>query len=218
MSSVPDLTGSEAVPKPEIQPYTKGKSTFYVRVPREKRFELDSVDVLKRKSPPYPIQTERLEQSRASIISQNEQTSSSLVLHKKLEMESRSAANTMNQPPFAIGEYVVVKTRKGFQFGNIKFIGQTEFAPGVWVGIALERPAGEFLLRFGCYPIISILGKHDGTVEGVRYFKCEDKHGLFVRQNKITKANLSSFGSPLHQRWSYSHEGVTGMPKVSSYS
>ena len=73
------------------------------------------------------------------------------------------------------------------------------------------------MLRFGCYPIISILGKHDGTVEGVRYFKCEDKHGLFARQNKITKANLPSFGSPLHQRWSYSHEGVTGMPKVSSY-
>ena len=149
MSSVPGLTGSEAVPKPEIQPYTEGKSTFYVprARPREKRFELDSVDVLKRKSPPYPIQTERLEQSRASIIiSQNELTSSSLVLHKKLEMESRSAANTMNQPPFAIGEYVVVKTRKGFQFGIIKFVGQTEFAPGVWVGIALERPAGEFLL------------------------------------------------------------------------
>ena len=27
-----------------------------------------------------------------------------------------------------------------------------------------------------------------------------DKHGLFVRRNKITKAVLSPVGSPLHQR------------------
>ena len=65
MSSVL-VTGSEAVPKPEIQPYTEGKSTFYA--PRE-TFKLDS-DVSQRKSPPYPIQ-ESLEQSRASIISQD---------------------------------------------------------------------------------------------------------------------------------------------------
>ena len=34
---------------------------------------------------------------------------------------------------------------------------------------------------------ITLLGKHDGTVKGVQYFKCEDKHGLFVRQDKIIR-------------------------------
>ena len=31
------------------------------------------------------------------------------------------------------------------------------------------------------------LGKHDGTVKGVKYFKCKDKHGMFVRRDKIIR-------------------------------
>ena len=37
------------------------------------------------------------------------------------------------------------------------------------------------------YAIIAILGNHDGTVKGVKYFKCKDKHGLFVHRDKIVK-------------------------------
>lgn len=61
------VTGSEGLPKTEIQPYSEGKSTFYTRRDTE-TFKLNS-DVPQRKSPPYPIQ-ESLEQSRASITSQ----------------------------------------------------------------------------------------------------------------------------------------------------
>ena len=60
------VTGSEGLPKTEIEPYTEGKSTFYTG---KETFKVDS-DVPQRKSPPYPIQ-ESLEQSRASIISQD---------------------------------------------------------------------------------------------------------------------------------------------------
>lgn len=36
-------------------------------------------------------------------------------------------------------------------------------------------------------------GKHNGSVQGVSYFKCKPKHGVFVRLDKIMKApNLSS--------------------------
>ena len=37
------------------------------------------------------------------------------------------------------------------------------------------------------YAIVAILGEHDGTVKGVKYFKCKDKHGLFVRRDKIIR-------------------------------
>ena len=58
---------------------------------------------------------------------------------------------------------------------------------------------------------ITLLGKHDGTVKGVKYFKCKDKHGLFVRQGKIIRIrdpaitglpnqNPKPLGSPAHQK------------------
>ena len=28
-------------------------------------------------------------------------------------------------------------------------------------------------------------GKHNGTVQGVKYFKCKDGHGVFVKRDKI---------------------------------
>ena len=37
------------------------------------------------------------------------------------------------------------------------------------------------------YAIVTILGKHDGTIKGVKYFKCKDKHGLFAHQDKIIR-------------------------------
>ena len=61
------------------------------------------------------------------------------------------------------------------------------------------------------YAIVTILGKHDGTVKGVKYFKCKDKHGLFVRQDRIIRdpsitglpnqtAKTTISSSPHHQK------------------
>ena len=67
------VIGSETGPKAEIQPYTEGRSTFYAR---SETFKLAS-DAPRvsapPKSPPHPIQEsdDSLEQSRASIISQD---------------------------------------------------------------------------------------------------------------------------------------------------
>ena len=49
---------------------------------------------------------------------------------------------------------VMVEIANGFKIGVVKFIGETEFAPGEWIGVALERPNGELLL-FNLCPFLS---------------------------------------------------------------
>ncbi|XP_068611754.1 dynactin subunit 1-like [Brachionichthys hirsutus] len=79
-----------------------------------------------------------------------------------------SGAGTVEsgKPP-KIGSVVEV-IGKG-QRGTVAYIGATLFASGKWVGVILNEPKG----------------KNDGTVQGKRYFTCEDNHGIFVRQSQI---------------------------------
>lgn len=37
----------------------------------------------------------------------------------------------------------MVEVANGFKMGVVKFIGETEFQPGEWIGVALERPNGK---------------------------------------------------------------------------
>ena len=45
--------------------------------------------------------------------------------------------------------------------GVVAYIGPTDFAPGVWVGIILDEAKG----------------KNNGSVQGKSYFECAEKHG-----------------------------------------
>ena len=102
----------------------------------------------------------------------------------KRKTEPSSLLN--KQLPFFKGQQVIVDTSNGRQSGEIKYIGSTEFAKGKWIGVALDEPTGELAIGIELlYEIVTILGRNNGTVNGREYFKCEDKHGLIVRQDKI---------------------------------
>ncbi|XP_067684730.1 CAP-Gly domain-containing linker protein 1-like isoform X2 [Haliotis asinina] len=59
----------------------------------------------------------------------------------------------------------------GTKPGVIAFIGEAQFAPGEWAGVALDEP----------------IGKNDGSVAGVRYFQCEPMKGVFSRLSKLSR-------------------------------
>nr|XP_046910356.1 kinesin-like protein KIF13B isoform X2 [Dermatophagoides farinae] len=74
----------------------------------------------------------------------------------------------MNLPEWMqIGESVRVCPDS--KLGTIGYIGETDFAPGIWVGIILDTPTG----------------KNDGSVNGISYFQCRPKFGIFVKPEKL---------------------------------
>ena len=56
--------------------------------------------------------------------------------------------------------------------GTLLFKGNVQFAPGIWVGVELDKPEG----------------RHDGMEGGVRYFKCKSGHGLMVPGHDLLPA------------------------------
>jgi CAP-Gly domain-containing linker protein 3/4 len=66
----------------------------------------------------------------------------------------------------SIGDRVMLVDRRK---GMIRYSGETQFAPGHWFGIELEKP----------------LGKNDGSVNGIRYFHCPPNFGLFANPSRI---------------------------------
>ncbi|KAM4641585.1 CAP-Gly domain-containing linker protein 3 isoform 1-T1 [Discoglossus pictus] len=67
-----------------------------------------------------------------------------------------------------LGDQVLVAGQKQ---GVVRFYGKTDFAPGYWFGIELEKPTG----------------KHDGSVFGVRYFYCSPKYGVFAPPSRVQR-------------------------------
>ncbi|RXN32237.1 kinesin KIF13B [Labeo rohita] len=88
---------------------------------------------------------------------------------ERLEILSDSEENFETPDWLKEGEYVSVGTNKT---GTVRYVGPTEFAEGVWVGVELDVPAG----------------KNDGSVAGRHYFHCNPGYGVLVRPNRVTKA------------------------------
>ena len=90
--------------------------------------------------------------------------------------QSSNEILTENIDDFAIGDRVWVN---GQRPGHIRYLGDTQFAPGKWAGIELEAEDG----------------KNDGSVAGVRYFECKPKFGVFVRPQRLTRKQIEEHKS-----------------------
>uniref|UniRef100_A0A671LH38 Kinesin-like protein KIF13B n=1 Tax=Sinocyclocheilus anshuiensis TaxID=1608454 RepID=A0A671LH38_9TELE len=90
-------------------------------------------------------------------------------VEERLEILSDSEESLETPDWLKEGEYVTVGTNKT---GTVRYVGPTDFAKGVWVGVELDVPAG----------------KNDGSVGGRHYFHCNPGYGVLVRPNRVTKA------------------------------
>ncbi|XP_029448867.1 CAP-Gly domain-containing linker protein 4 isoform X7 [Rhinatrema bivittatum] len=61
------------------------------------------------------------------------------------------------------------------EMGIIRYIGPTEFAPGMWLGLELRCAKG----------------KNDGSVGDKRYFNCKPNHGVLVRPSRVTYRGIN---------------------------
>ncbi|NXT24665.1 CE350 protein, partial [Syrrhaptes paradoxus] len=68
---------------------------------------------------------------------------------------------------FNIGDRVLVSK---VQPGTLRFKGLTKFAKGFWAGVELDKPEGN----------------NNGTYDGIKYFNCKEKHGIFAPPQKIS--------------------------------
>uniref|UniRef100_A0A0K0E010 CAP-Gly domain-containing protein n=1 Tax=Strongyloides stercoralis TaxID=6248 RepID=A0A0K0E010_STRER len=73
--------------------------------------------------------------------------------------------NTKESTYLKVGDRVVVMAKDEEKIGTVAFVGEVEFAEGLWIGVNLDLPKG----------------KNDGSVNGKRYFQCLENHGSFVR-------------------------------------
>ncbi|KAF6102772.1 CAP-Gly domain containing linker protein family member 4 [Phyllostomus discolor] len=86
-----------------------------------------------------------------------------------LSSSATSVANSARgEGELQLGDRVLVV---GQRFGTVRFFGTTNFAPGCWYGIELEKPHG----------------KNDGSVGGVQYFSCSPRYGIFAPPSRVQR-------------------------------
>ncbi|XP_055548764.1 restin homolog isoform X3 [Wyeomyia smithii] len=96
-----------------------------------------------------------------------------------------------------VGDRVIVSSGFGSRPGILKYLGETQFASGTWCGVQLDEASG----------------KNDGSVDGVKYFECPDKYGIFV---PIAKVTLSPSSRKTRLSRSGSKESLTSVGTMSS--
>ena len=89
----------------------------------------------------------------------------------------RSSLDNCPSSSLQVGKQVAFVLNRKVRVGVLKFIGPTYFSSGEWCGIELSEPCG----------------KNNGSVEGVRYFECDENCGIFVHSHKVKEVDKIVF-------------------------
>ncbi|XP_077572933.1 centrosome-associated protein 350 isoform X2 [Stigmatopora nigra] len=99
---------------------------------------------------------------------------------------------TDEMPGFNIGDRVLVGNAEA---GTLRFKGPTSFAGGFWAGVELDKSEG----------------RNCGTYDGVPYFECQERHGIFAPPEKITHLPDQFDASAVEHQDSYSDHYEEGI-------
>uniref|UniRef100_G1KIL4 CAP-Gly domain containing linker protein family member 4 n=1 Tax=Anolis carolinensis TaxID=28377 RepID=G1KIL4_ANOCA len=88
---------------------------------------------------------------------------------------SNTTTTTNTEGPVKLHEGFQVLLSSSSEMGTIRYIGPTNFAPGIWLGLELR----------------SAKGKNDGAVGDKRYFSCKPNHGVLVRPSRVTYRGIN---------------------------
>jgi tubulin-folding cofactor B len=94
-------------------------------------------------------------------------------LERRAGIPVRGEAPAREEPPpvgIDVGERCEVELADGSHHrGAVRYVGKRDGAKGYWVGAELDEP----------------FGKNNGTLNGKKYFECDDNFGIFVRPAKV---------------------------------
>ncbi|CAO3587247.1 unnamed protein product [Absidia cylindrospora] len=107
---------------------------------------------------------------------------------------------TDNDAP-RIGDRILVEGKQ--LYGTLRFLGPTEFKSGIWAGLELDHPG---------------TGKNDGSVQGVYYFTCASRCGIFVLASKIILVSRKSASIPLASRNTHHIKSIPSLVPPSQHS
>lgn len=116
--------------------------------------------------------------STTSASSQKEINRRNSFVRSKSSVLRRSWSNTTTatmEGPVKLHEGSQVLLTSSNEMGTIRYIGPTDFAPGMWLGLELR----------------SAKGKNDGSVGDKRYFTCKLNHGVLVRPSRVTYRGIN---------------------------
>ncbi|XP_023778721.1 CAP-Gly domain-containing linker protein 4 isoform X2 [Cyanistes caeruleus] len=116
--------------------------------------------------------------STTSASSQKEINRRNAFVRSKSSVLRRSWSSSTAAPsegPVKLHEGSQVLLTSSNEMGTIRYIGPTDFAPGIWLGLELR----------------SAKGKNDGSVGEKRYFTCKLNHGVLVRPSRVTYRGIN---------------------------